>query len=285
MALLAQDYESEARERLTNVDGWDEMCAMEDCSRFPVGYSTYAIGPKLYYFPTYNTLGERPVAFSGTVRPSRFAEIDENDQVMRSFGYASSLITTRCCHYLLAFYDLADDFPDFRPDREGNQMPQARMIMRAHSYDHRDNRLSRHVETVDETPSDAPPSIHDVISPTQLSYNDDFWLLDILRSANGELSGGLLSKRPLLNGRHVYAGCGTSCSFHTVSLAEDGNNERAHVSMLRVDLSGERLILCSREEIEVGCNPAASVFEKIPLMLERMDDMFAAAQQYPDILE
>lgn len=277
----AQDYGADVRERLQDIVTWDELCELEDCSQFPVGYSTYAIGPELYYFPLYYTLTERPEFwYSGSVRMGRFVEPGLQNDYLRSFQYGG-LAINHCCHYLLTFYGLADSFPDFKSEEAGNRMISTQIRISPHNRPARDNRFFRHFRNINS--SDEPPLIDTLISPTQLSYNDDFWLL---RISDHELPDyryvELLSKRPLLNDRHVFARCGRGCSIHTIDLADDSETVRAHLSLSTLALTGESLILCSSEDFASECDPSPDIFDDVPRMLEVIENTFEAAQVFPN---
>lgn len=280
---LAQDYGADARARMADMKKWDEMCAIEDCSQFPKGYSTYAIGPELYYFPTYNTLIERPyAAYLGSVRMGTFIDWGVGTEVLRSYGN-SSLMISDCCHYLLTFFALADDFPEFpdsRFDQVGNKMPSVRLTLSPYNTQGRDNNIRPHLGW--SLLESAPPSVNDVISANQRSYNGDFWLINVSeRESSGTITIDVLSKRAILNDRHVFARCRTACDFHTVSFAEDGENTRAHISMQWMTLTGTSLGLCTPAQVDVDCDPSPDIFDKVPAMFGVIEDMFTAAQIKP----
>lgn len=281
---LAQDYGTEARERLHDVKGWDEMCVIEDCTQFPDGYATYAFGPELYYFPNPSTFLERfPVYVPGGVRAGHFKEYNDEGEILRSFGPSIGLIISACCQHLLEFYDLAKDFPTFYLPRGGNRMPRTRVLIHAYNDPGTDNKISRHFRIT--YPKNEPPAIEDVILEDQQSYNDDFWLISVSEpNKSGESYFGVLSKRPLLNDRHVYAQCTSGCNFHTVSFEKDANNKRIHINLLWMTLAEENMFLCTAETLLQGCDPASDVFDQVPRMLELIEDMFTAAQTKPQNL-
>ena len=268
---LADISDPEARERLKGITDWDELCAIEDCSEFPVGHATYVFGPEVYYFPS---------SPKGGVRAARTVERGDDGQFIRSFGNTSGLIISRCCHWLLTYYGLAEVFPDFRADRDGNRMPPARLIISSYDKPYSENKVRRHFDI--KSKANEQPSIYDVISEGQVSYNDDFWLLDVWEpNDQGVRVFEALSKRALLNGRHVYALCGSGCNFSTLSFAEDGKNKLPHITLLWLTVTGENMFLCNTKDLKSGCDPSPKVFDQVPRMLGLIEDMFDAAQINP----
>lgn len=259
----------EAQERLRGLT-WEELCAIEDCSQFPQGYATYVFGSEVYYFPQ----GTKKQA---GVSPARIVEWSDDDDIVRSFGNTTNLIVSKCCDLLLSHYGLADDFPDF-PIRRGNRMPPAWTIISSYDRPHPDNTTARRFGIS----STEPVSISEVIADDQASYDEDFWLLSVGEPNEIGVRGfGLLSKRPLLSGHHVYAACGTMCTFSTLSFAEDIDNKKPHVSLRWMTLTKKNKFLCAPEKLESGCDPAHEVFDDVPRMLDLLDDMFEAAQVHP----
>lgn len=240
-------------------------------------------GTEVYYFPNYDTLSAKPpsATYGGVRHAGTFELSDDGKRVLRSFGFAKSLIVSNCCHYLLFHYGLAEGFPEFIGGRDGNRMPPVRVILSSYDKPFIYNQIQHHFNLVADTKE--LPSISSVISESQLSYNEDFWLLNVWKpNESGFTRFEFLSKRPLLNGYHVKGGCGTNCDFSTVSFAEQAKNTRPHVSMRSITLFRERVLLCaSEEDVRNGCDPASERFDSVPEMLGIIDDMFEAAKTYP----
>lgn len=266
-------------EQLPDSAGWEELCEIADCDQFPIGYHTYAFGPSVYHFPTTATMTVKPpdVLFGG-VKAGRFFETDNNGHLQRSLSVAGSTIIANCCHYLLMFYELADDVPQFR-EVDGNRMPAAWATFAASNEPYRENKAFRYFDL----PIDALPKLDTLISTDQSSFNDDFWLTKFGDPhETGDNSFHIVSKRPLLNGYHVLGRCGLqSCSLHTLALADTKGETRPHVSLRHMTLTRRDEYLCLSGELENECNPASEVFDKVIIMLGIVEDMFEAASAYP----
>ncbi len=276
----AQVTDVPERTRLEAVADWQALCEITDCDQFPIGYATYAIGGDVFYFPQYDTMTEKPPdVLAGGVKTGQFFEVGAGDRLLRSFSAAPRLTISNCCHHLLAHYGLAEGFPEFGMPREGNRMPPAATILSAHDRPHPDNSAQRRFAAA----SDEVPSIGAVIGDNQLSFNDDFWLLSVdAPNAQDVRRFRVLSKHPLLNDRHVFGDCDTSCTFSTLSFADDAQNGRAHVSLRWMTLTREQMFLCAGAEHETGCDAAPDVFDQVPAMLKTIDDMLDAARQFPE---
>ncbi len=277
----AQITEPETQERLKNVSDWDELCAVVDCDQFPVGYNTYAFGPSVYYFPTMSKMTVKPPnVLRGGVKAGGFYELDSEDTVLRSLSIADGTIIASCCHHLLTFYGLADAMPTFRESPDGNRMPSAWTSIT--TFDRpRINSTLRQRLGYGET---LIPSIRDLLEERQPAYNRDFWLLSSRESdARGVRYFEVLSKRPLLNGHHVYGECAQTCSFRTLRLKETVDEVRPQVFLGEMLLTGENMFLCSATELENGCDPAPAIFDQVTVMLGLIEGMFDAAAVFPKV--
>lgn len=255
---------------------WQELCAIEDCAQFPVGYITYRFGPDLYYFPTTRSMIEKPPGFTGGLLPGRYVELDEENKTRRSFSDTGSFKVSACCHYLLSFYGLAGGIPEILRDSRGTKMLPTITYFRSHDRPDKHNKIDRWLDfEVEET-----PSIHAVIRADQPSFNDDFW---ILYSGEPNEKGGrdwrLLSKRPLINDRHVLATCDSLCTFATVSLKEATGGTQPHVTLkwMVVPTVGS----CHPGASRYGCPLSMEAFEEMPRLLAVIDEMFVAARKKP----
>lgn len=278
--LISQDNPFPEREKLANISDWSELCEVTDCRQFPVGYSTYAFGPELYYFPTMKTMTVKPPdVLSGGVKPGRFFETNEDGDLLRSVSISGGTIIANCCHHLLTFYGLADAMPMFRESPDGNRMPAAWTVIT--SFDR--PRLKEATRLRLGYGDKLIPSIRDLVGESQLSYNDDFWLISFgEQSKSGIRMFEVLSKRPLLNGHYVYGRCSTACFFRTLRLEETVDEVRPHVSLRDMRLTGENMFLCSSEELAKGCDPAPENFDQVTVMLELVEQMFEAAAVFPE---
>ncbi len=257
---------------------WQELCAVEDCAQFPVGYITHRFGPDLYYFPTLGLMTEKPPGFTGGLLPGRYVELDEENNTRRSFSDSGRFTVSNCCHYLLAFYGLAEGVPEILRDKAGVRMRSAVTGFRSHESPDAYNKINRWVDfEIEET-----PSIQAVIRADQPSFNDDFWLLF---SGQPNEKGGrelrLLSKRPLINDRHVLATCDSLCTFATVSLEEATGGTQPHVTLkwMVVPTVGS----CHPGASRYGCPLSMEAFEEVPRLLAVIDEMFQAAKKKPSV--
>ncbi|KIT17963.1 hypothetical protein [Jannaschia aquimarina] len=276
-SLLADGTEIEDPERLNEISEWSELCEITDCDRFPVGYHTHVFGSEVYYFPTGRTMAEKEDFFVDPLLPGGFVEFGEDGELVRSVGLSGGLIISSCCNPLLAFYDLIDQIPEFRPGVSKpriNMMMPGRMSIRSRDRPARENQLG----WTSDYDGEAAPTMESFLSEDQPSYKDDFWLMEIGDiDSRGFRGFGFLSKRPLLLGRHVQGGCSRICSFATVSFAETASETRPHIFLRYLYITDENVFLCSPEEFEAGCDPASETMDKVKTMLLVLDDMFDTA--------
>ncbi len=257
---------------------WQELCAVEDCAQFPVGYITYKFGPDLYYFPTIGLMTEKPPTFTGGLLPGRYVELDEENNTRRSFSDSGSFKVSSCCHYLLAFYGLATGIPKILRDSRGHRMVSTITNFNSHDHPYGHNKIGRWLDfEVDET-----PSIQAVIRADQPSFNDDFWLL---YSGEPNEKGGrdlrLLSKRPLINDRHILGMCDSLCTFATVSLKEATGGTQPHITLKWMTIP--RVKSCNPGGSSYGCPLSLEAFEEVPRLLAVIDEMFEAAKKKPSV--
>lgn len=280
-SVSADGHWSASRDRLADVQGWDELCAIEACEQFPEGYATWAIGPDLFYFPLWQTLKERPPAVY-SVQPGRFYETNQDGSVRRSFGYSGSLLFNYCCHYLLTYFGLADSFPDISTGRIERRMPPARVHLRTHDYWPPGRHTINRYLNLEASVMAPPPSFEDVFPNDLSSFNDDFWLIKFVRQNRyGQPSYRIFSKEPLLNGRHVVGYCGSTCGFSTVSFEQDIENLSLHIWIQWLRLAGSTSFSCSLEQDVQICSAPPSVFDEVPELLQRLEALFEAAQIVP----
>ena len=259
---------------------WSELCGIMDCEQYPVGYNTYSFGPHTYYFPTIATMADKLSGVIGVgVRPGRYLDVSDDETVRRSFSDARSLIITYCCHYLLTFYEMAGDFPSFREPGKSARMLPVRMTLSSHDHPNYQNAIQRGFgDGFDEF-----PPLESAVPSNTLSYNDDFWTIGIGEiDSRGFRAFRLLSKRPLLNGRRVYATCVRLCSFSTMSFAGDESETRPHVALRSMQMTQDNMFRCTAQEFENGCDPSPDAFDAVPAMLSVLEDMFDAATNLPN---
>jgi len=277
---LANGYWEDASERLTDVQTWDELCNIEGCDEFPEGYATYQIGPDLYYLPQYETLIEKPLAVY-SVRPGRFEDINDDGKLIRSFGYSDGLRLNWCCHFLMTFFGLADTFPYKVAGSQSGMVPSRTVTISPYDV----NTLRYHGITLMEGVLFTEgfwPRLDEVFPDGLPSYNNEFWLVDVERQdANRKPIFRILSKKPLLSGRHVYAYCQTSCRFSTMAFRKDQESELPHIDIRWVVFPGVELFNCEPEYVEFDCTPAPDEFADVPLMLEHYDHLFEKLRALP----
>ncbi|MDA7964780.1 hypothetical protein [Ruegeria sp.] len=257
---------------------WREMCAIKDCDQFPVGYATYASGTELYYFPLIRTMVKKPPSFTGGVSLGRYVELDEENNTRRIFSEGGTLKVSACCHYLLAFYGLNEGVPMLLRDKAGKRMPSTITNFSPYNRPGHENKIDRWLDFEVE---DAP-SLQTVIRADQPSFNDDFWLL---YSGEPNEKGGrdlkLLSKRPLINDRHVLASCDSVCTFATVSLKEATGGTQPHITLKWMTIP--KVESCNPGGTRYGCPLSMDAFGEVPRLLAVIDEMFEAAKQKPSV--
>ncbi|MFQ6546993.1 hypothetical protein AADZ90_003500 [Aestuariibius sp. 2305UL40-4] len=280
--LPADGIEIENPEMLDEISEWSELCEITDCDQFPVGYETYAFGPEVYYFPHHDKLAAlkpRGVAARG-VRAGRFVDGPDDGTHARSFSQSQGLSISWCCDDLLNYYGLSDEMPWFRDEPPG-LYSEIVINLRISPFDDRDHNSVRRPRPLQDLPEDATPE--QIEAAGARSYNDDFWALSVEEpNSVGFRAFRLLSKDPMLNGHHIRVYCDGLCRFRTHAFEEDPEETRPHLILMWVKITGDNLFLCSWEEVENGCDPSPDVFDKVPQMLSAIEDMFEAAQVFPD---
>lgn len=127
-----------------------------------------------------------------------------------------------------------------------------------------------------------------------LSYNHDFLIVDVETGieAHSDARGfSLLSKRPLLHGRHVLISCGVRCSFTTMAFAGGDISEmdyigdigetRPHIHWYWAALGISNMFECTMAEVANGCDPSPDEFDRVVPMLAAVEAMFEAAAIFP----
>ena len=284
---LAQSLQDLANGQLDGVETWDELCAITDCDQFPVGYSTIVFGPEVYYFPMNSTLAESSVASFGVFRHGRFSEVVDDTTFLRTFSLTGYGDVVHCCDYLLTFFGLLDDFPMLRQTPPASAYTRSLSWTAFSSYDH-NRRHHNDVGRLIGIEVEAFPPIEALFPSGMLSYNDDFWIVEANDEIFNGLTGGtyrlfrLISKQPMFHGRHIVGTCVARCTFQSVSLAGSEGETRPHIHMQRLIMTGENMFLCTLEEVANGCDPSPDIMDRVPAIFEVMEDMFEAAQVFPE---
>lgn len=134
---------------------------------------------------------------------------------LRSFGRRDSFQITTCCNALFDFYGLTEMFP-------GRVAIPGRMVVSRHDQPYHSNLVSRALgqyfgeELADLITAD------EALLEFPLSYNEDFAIIrarDEIQGHGNARGFALLSKRPLLHGRHVFVACQVQCQFTTMAFA------------------------------------------------------------------
>ncbi|WP_342077532.1 hypothetical protein [Yoonia sp. SS1-5] len=285
--VFAQGYWADAPHRLRDLSTWDELCEIEDCDQFPVGYATYAIGPKLYYFPLHSTLRNQPPdsVQSYELRIGRFFEVDQTGRLNRSFGYASSLEINSCCGPLLEHFGLADSFPIRGGAPHFFSMRSAQVTMSRHDI-RGDGHNGRYLIDGVVYGEAFWPKFKEVFRTKLPAYNDDFWLIDVEeQQESGVTSFTLISNRPLLTDRRVLVHCRKMCEFWTVAFDGDQGNYRSHFRISYFWFYGEDLASCIDRRESDDCASALNFFVKIRTMLDHLDRLFLSISLPPLELE
>ncbi|SMX44535.1 hypothetical protein OCA8868_03168 [Octadecabacter ascidiaceicola] len=273
-SVFAQDIATTMSERLKDLTTWNELCEIEDCSQFPDGHVTWAIGAELYSFPLYDTLANKVGRVAYGVRNGRFEEINSNGDVTRSFGYSDRLRLSHCCGPLLEFFDLMDDFPALGDDPDVRWMPSSRVYLLSGDPSGTRHRLERYLEHASIDIAGAQ-TIGELTFSEQSSFDQNFWLLDLRMHPKLVIpSFTLLSKRPLLNNRHVVAVCGTLCDFRTVNLGSSVDTATAHVSINWLRLGLGDSYVCGPEGTEPRCNLKNGLLDPVPEILSTLEQLF-----------
>ncbi|MEP3843892.1 MAG: hypothetical protein ABJM43_00905 [Paracoccaceae bacterium] len=277
----AEITDPDAFERFLSIEDWDQLCEVTDCDQFPIGYSTYAFGPEVYYFPTWSTMIVKPPhSLFGLARAGRLNETDSEGSLLRSVNVSTRAIISYCCHHLLTFYGLSEAMPIFIENPRGNRMPITSLSLSRFDDPGRYNNIQRWLDyDLGEF-----PRLDEVISKDAMSYNDDFWVLGAGEfDERGFRPFRLLSKRPLFHGRQVYVTCGQLCTFGTMSFSGSENETRPHIQLDSMLLSRENMFLCSLEELKNGCDASVGAIDKVPVMLSVLEDMLEAAAVFPEV--
>lgn len=281
--VVAQGNGPDLSERLKDLTTWDDLCEVEDCDRFPDGFATWAIGTELYSLPLYETLSNEVGTVAYGLRKGRFFETNSDGDVTRSFGFVDKLRLSHCCGQLLEFFDLMKDFPALGDDPNVRWMPSSRVyLVSVDAYGSR-HHVERYLEraTIDlsQVRSVAEISLSDVPS-----FDENFWLLSVREipfrnsvSANFTL----LSKRPLLNGRHVTLVCNSLCDIRTVDFGAVEGPAVAHIAINWLRLGWGDSYVCGPEESEPGCILNDGLLDPVPQILATLEQLFAVMRTHP----
>jgi hypothetical protein len=280
----AEGHWSDVADRLDGVQGWEELCAIEDCEQFPEGYVTFALGPELYYLPLPQTLQE-PITPAYSIPRGRYIEAD-GEIIGRSFDYdRNRLRLTYCCSHLLRFFDLDQDFPKVVRETHGPVIAGALVDLFAAASDvSRGFRIERSMG-LDVTLRDPALGYSEVFPNELQSFNDDFWLLHF-SSATDERphnNYSILSKRPIFNNRLLYGSCGrVTCMFYTADFREDSGNKKPLLRIRSLWIDGVDQFDCVASEANLTCTEAPESFGRIEEAFERLEIMFNALKVFPE---
>jgi hypothetical protein len=283
----AQSYWEEASDRLRDVTSWEELCEIEDCSQFPNGYVTFALGPELYYLPLPQSFDER-VSAAYNIPGGRLIELDEG-RIGRSFDYHhSSLRLDLSGNQLLRFFGLDQGFPEILRETHSPPLSGASVRLDAASSPRSFRIESR--RWIDSGMHDPPLPFDEIFRDPLPSFNEDFWLLNYNPadkddlSYNGHDGYSILSKQRIFNGRHIYGSCKyPTCAFFTADFAEDEGNQLPRIRILSVWVDGIDDFRCVVEHQDWSCNEPPEAFGQIDEVFARLEVMFASLKIYPEI--
>lgn len=126
-------------------------------------------------------------------------------------------------------------------------------------------------------------SASDLQNAGLVSFNDAFWIVTDLRDKEHRgpyLFSGLavVSKSPMLHGRHVYGHCSSTCRFYSLWFGDDPVNEEP---LMMVEMSGDDIdVLLNRScAVTLGdpaCDPEKVSFSNIRMRFEVVEQVVMA---------
>ena len=288
--VMAQGLADVTDEMLEGVESWDALCEVVDCDLIPMRHDTYVIGPNVYYFPDWRLIVER-TGSAATAGMGRYVDGPEDAHSTgisdRTFTNNDEFRVTYCCRALLSYYGLLETVP-------GRPVLHGRMVVSRHDQPYHSNLVSRTIgQYFGEELADLVTA-EEALREFPLSYNEDFAIIrarDEIQGHGNARGFALLSKRPLLHGRHVFVACRVQCQFTTLAFAGgdiadmdhvgDIGDTRPHIHWYWVTLGLGNMFLCTMEEVANGCDPSPDEFDMVVPLLAAVEAMFEAAQVYP----
>jgi hypothetical protein len=257
-------------------DSWSLLCDRTDCSRFPVGYKTAKVGDSYFYFSTGGADPERlllPTMY-------RFFDVSDDGKLVRSVELdpfrQSVTVTDFCCPNLHGRHGIS-------PPMKSGYHRARRASYYAPGYQPTWKRLFT------KEPLGQLNDLKAFESPAHLaqaglrSFDDNFWLV---RSGKHHSAAKrrimLISKRPVLFGRHAWVNCGHRCYAATVTFTKEPQPDLPHVFV--DEISDETLdggITCHNAG---PCLASNSPYEVLPDTLLWVENVLLAMQRRPSEL-
>lgn len=263
------------------------LCEVLDCDLIPQ-HNVYPLGPYAYAFPNSRLLDEANGFVSPAGQDWPVDQLPGNQSIaLGSLAHMDQFRIVTCCSSLFRYYGLDEAVPGHVPGS-------GRMVVSRFDRPSHDNLVSHRLGGFFGGEFANLVTAEEALAAFPLSYNDDFVIVsarDELNDRTNTRGFGLLSKRPLLHGRHVAIGCSVQCSFTTMAFAGgtisemdytgDIGDTRPHIHWYWVPMGLGNMFLCTLEEVENGCDPSIDEFDVVIPFLEALEDMFEAAQVYP----
>lgn len=191
---------------------WSEFCATVDCSQYPLGRFTVELDAERYYLPLAKDLG-----FVVDPRSARvYRERNSQGEIIRAVRTTSRkrmIEFARCCERL--------------SEAVGLPLPQGSGFSNAYAIEFFLTRNLEYRLPLPATNKRFFASAEDLISRRLASFNADFWLIETHGSPTSFNTSGVLqelllvSKRPMMFGRHVLLECGSLCIAETLYFPDE----------------------------------------------------------------
>lgn len=269
----------------TAVKSWDDLCRIEDCDQLPELHVTYEVDGKRYYFPSGNYYSFIPIGVEsrpGLLRPTfrqphpsrdvyfnwrvldfdLYLETQEDDTLRRGFGrvneetkimrFGNGLLASLPEYFGIDTTHLSGKLHELDFFISSKNSMLSEFNLNSHINGHR----VYHSQT--GTPDAEVPHLSnsfekrdDLMAAGFESFNDAFWLVSQEFGSHFRSNHvAVVSKAPLLHGRHVYGVCRSQCWFYPITFLDDPPNDEPLVA---VRMSGADM-----EVLKRGCPEARS---------------------------
>lgn len=276
---------------------WDALCAKIDCAEIPFGYKTVELDQKRYYFPFRSRLNiaESSGHLPYFISPARNAEYSEEGVYLRSFEKNISRIrVTACCSLLLEHFDLTKGWPNlgrarYQSSTKRDAPSGVDFSLFSRLETGRDHNANWHFDGKREL---VPVRFLEerLQSGAYQDLGDHFVLL---RTNDAYEAGTLGARRPIwfvskariLNGRYVFGQCDANCYFYTLRFNDDPVDALPNVHLGNIWLRLYKPQICDDPRPVQNCDEGVEVFDRLPIMFEKFESLFATLKMPPEGVE
>lgn len=259
---------------------WNELCEITNCEQYPTGYHTAILDGHHYYFPLrpYNNLPRNyghPFRILGKgEKYEEFITTGNIARMRRRVVFVDKyFFSDHCCKKFLKFFNLSELWP--------NNFSHAKF----RSFISKSNKLDT-LGYIQKTPSNWLGELEDEKYQTFKSLKDNglksfsknFWLVDGTHT--------LVSKRPLLTGRHVLGDCYTTeCKWLTFDFKDEKSGLGPLLHIGGITYLFDRTVQCDNSNRIIGCDKDTEGFDKITVAFEVLDKLLTQLSTTPQNAE